>query len=76
MLVKNPNWRANVRPTSDVAIMAAEYVNWGRGNAILPFQVEFLNNAFQRKKDGTWKYYDKSGNILATETYNDGILQY
>lgn len=56
MLVKNPNWRANVRPASDVAIMAAEYVNWGRGNAILPFQIEFLNNAFQRKKDGTWKY--------------------
>ncbi len=56
MLVTNPNWRRKTRPTSDVALIAGEYMNWGRGHSILPFQTTFLNNAFQRKKDGTWKY--------------------
>ncbi len=56
MLVTNPNWRRKVKPTSDVALLASEYMNWGKGHHILPFQVAFLNNAFQRKKDGTWLY--------------------
>lgn len=56
MLVTNPNWRRKTKPTSDVALVASEYMNWGRGHNILPFQTTFLNNAFQRKKDGTWKY--------------------
>lgn len=57
MLVTNPNWRKTVKPKSDVSIFAAEYMDWGgHGNHILPFQVRFLNEAFQRKKDGTWKY--------------------
>ena len=56
MLITNPNWRRKTKPTSDVALIAAEYMNWGRGHNILPFQTTFLNNAFQRKKDGTWKY--------------------
>lgn len=56
MLVTNPNWRRKTKPTSDVALIASEYMNWGKGHNILPFQTMFLNTAFQRKKDGTWKY--------------------
>lgn len=57
MLETNPNWRAPVKPRSDVAVFASEYMDWGgRGNHILPFQVHFLNDAFKRNKDGTWKY--------------------
>ena len=57
MLETNPNWRTPVKPRSDVAVFASEYMDWGgHGNHILPFQVHFLNDAFKRNKDGTWKY--------------------
>ena len=56
MLVTNPNWRKAEEPKSGVAQIAATYVNWGHGEHILPFQTRFLNEAFERKKDGTWKY--------------------
>lgn len=56
MLTTNPNWRKAEEPKSGVAQVAATYVNWGPGEHILPFQTRFLNEAFERKKDGTWKY--------------------
>ena len=29
----------------------------------------------QRKKEGIWKFYDKSGNLVVTEEYKNGIVQ-
>ncbi|HTA83894.1 MAG TPA: hypothetical protein VK783_13200 [Bacteroidia bacterium] len=31
-------------------------------------------NYTEDKKDGTWKYYDKEGNKLFSETYKNGVL--
>ena len=51
----------------------------GEGSVVSYFssgELKFEGNYKLRKKEGTWKYFDKSGNIVATEIYNNGILQY
>ena len=55
MLTVNPNWRRAVKPKSNVAIIASQYVNWS-GGSILPFQVRFLNEAFAQDRNGKWRY--------------------
>lgn len=59
--VLNPHWRNPVKPKSDVAKFAAEYVDWG-GGEILPSQVHFFNEAYAMKRDGRWKYTSVADN--------------
>ncbi len=58
MLIVNPNWRRPVKAKSGVAQVATAYMRWGDAGSghILPFQVHYLNDAFERNKDGSWKH--------------------
>ena len=46
-----------------------------RDGQILPFYrvVKEYNNS-DGKKNGKWNYYNKSGNLIKTENYNEGLL--
>lgn len=53
--------------------------NNGQGTVTSYFstgELKFQGSYKLRKKEGLWKYYDRSGNLLATETYDNGMIKY